>query len=187
MKTLLITLLLSLSVTVDAKDLVQEVINEMPTWDKKTRARVRKYAPVIIDVAKAIKMSPKLMLSIAWTESHFNPNSVSWAKAYGIMQVKKATAKYAFKKISKKERQRVSNVLIDIMSKHGVSQTIVYNVMAGGLYLKYLLKKFNYDKQKAIIAYNMGPRGTYRLIKKKYKLSRHDYYKKVSKKLLAIN
>lgn len=190
MKTIIVTILLTISITnafsidyeIKRINYIQDVIEQTPSWDKKTINRVKTFAPLIIEVAHKLNIDPKLLLSIAWAESHFNPKAESFVGALGIMQVKPLTQKYIFKK------SKAKFSYLQLINKFNqIDYKIVDNILAGGLYIKYLLKKYNNDVQKAVIAYNIGPTGTYRLIKKAINLDNHNYYIKISNNLIAMN
>ena len=193
MKNLIILMTLAGSITAQAEvdefmmiepsedQLIESVKAEIPQWDKKTQKRVDKYAPIIIGVAKSLKMDAKILLSVAWTESHFNPRAVSYAGAKGIMQVKDDTKEYIFKKYPE-HRQAFTYELANCPDYE-----ILENIIAGALYVHYLIGKYDGDTKRAIVAYNEGPTGTYRLIKRNYDLDNHQYYQKVSEKIETIH
>ena len=168
------------------KDYVGEIIKEIPSWDSKTKSRVEIYGPVIVKIAKELKLDPKLLLSIAWAESHFKPEAKSVVGALGIMQVKPVTQEYIFKKSFKKNK--LESFYTNIISKNPhIHYKVIDNIIAGALYVKYLLKRFNNDKQKAVVAYNIGLSGAKKLIRKDFDLDNHRYYLKISKNLIAMN
>lgn len=172
-------------VAVKGKILIEEIKDEIPEWDKRTIKRVEKYAPLIIRISNEIGIDPKLVLSVAWAESHFKPNAKSYAGALGIMQVKPDTQEYILQKEFKKENLVPFYTLL-VFENSLITTDIIDNILAGALYLKYLVNKFD-NIQKAIVAYNEGPRGTYRLIKKKFDLNKHEYFLKVNQNIIAMN
>lgn len=194
MKTI-ITVLFLISFTANAFELVnktleenlliKDIVTEMPRWDKTTQKRVLKYSPILIKIAKEIKVDKKLLLSIAWAESHFNPEAESYVGALGIMQVKPMTQEYIFDKTNEEEVRILYTKLLSKFSD--IDYSIISNLLAGSLYVKYLLKKYDGDMQKAVIAYNIGPTGTYRLIKKNENLNKHRYFIKISNNIVAMN
>ena len=190
MKTIITTILLTISIahafsiqsSINKTNYIQDVIEETPSWDKDTIQRIKTFGPLIIEIANKIQIDPKLLLSIAWAESHFNPEAKSFVGALGIMQVKPLTQKYIFKK------SKIKFSYIQLINKYNkIDHKIIDNILAGGLYIKYLLKKYDFDIQKAVVAYNIGPTGTYRLLKKDVNLDNHNYYVKISNNLIAMN
>jgi soluble lytic murein transglycosylase-like protein len=168
------------------KDYVEEIVKEIPSWDNSTKSRVELYGPVIVKIAKKLKIDPKLLLSIAWAESHFNPEAKSVVGALGIMQVKPITQKYILKKSFRKNH--LDSFYMSMIAKYSeIDYKIIENLIAGALYVKYLLKRFNNDAQKAVVAYNIGPTGAKRLIRKDFDLDHHRYYLKISKNIIAMN
>ena len=209
MKALLIILLTINTVfAMDAQqaELTSKVKEEMPEWDTTTQDRVETYAPILIEVGLRLDVSPQLLLSVAWAESHFDPTAKSWAGARGIMQVKPSTQKWVFKKTlfssckewSKKKQKIVKNKnclarqqLIRasytlMLKKYRVNHKILDNLFAGALYLKDLQDRYDGDIQKTVIAYNEGPTNMYKMIKKNFNLDKHRYYKKIQTRLVAM-
>ena len=78
----------------------------------------------------------KLLKSIAYCESNFNPNCTSHAGAMGIMQMMPATAAY-----------------------HGVTNPYDtrQSIFGGAKYLSSMLTRYNGDISLALAAYNAGP------------------------------
>ena len=164
--------------------LTEEILKEIPAWDTKTQERVKKYSPLIIQVAKKLEIEPKLLLSVAWAESHFKPEAKSFVGAVGIMQVKPSTQRYI---LDKELDDNLRAFYTATLLQNDFPHEIIDNILSGGLYIKYLLNKFDGDSQKAVIAYNIGPTGTYRLIKNNGDLNHHRYYLKISKNMIAMN
>lgn len=150
--------------------------------DSKTKNRIKKYAPIIENLAEEMGVDPKLALSIAWTESYFRPFITSNTGDVGIMQVQPSTQKY----ILKKKFDQYKIVYWKILKKYNKSHEIYENLFTGVLYLKYLSNKFKNNTAKIIVAYNRGPSGTLKLIRKKYPIKKLDYYKKVKKRINYI-
>lgn len=80
-------------------------------------------------------IDPQLLRSIAWAESHFNPNAKSPTGAMGLLQVTPNTAR--------------KHGALDLNNPDQVAA-------AGARYLGFLLKRYNGDVQKAVTAYNCG-------------------------------
>lgn len=172
---------------IKTQKLVEEIVSEIPEWDSQTIGKVKLYAPVIIKVANELNLNPKLLLSIAWAESHFSPEAKSYVGALGIMQVKPSTQKYIFKKRIKKVIKLKSFYTKMLTENSNISYKVLDNILAGALYIDYLVDKFDNDVQKAVVAYNEGPRNTYRLINRDVDLNAHRYYIKISNNLVAMN
>lgn len=191
MKALILFLI---SFNLHASHLNKKVIKNLPSWDSKTINYFKEYSPIITEVAKTLDLNPKVVISVAWIESHFNPNAKSYVGALGIMQVKPSTQKWVFKKFFKQNCSFIKNCSF---YKEKIKQKYIFliknnnhknidNIIAGAIYIKYLKEKFN-NLQKAIIAYNMGPQSTRNLIKRKYDLNTHRYFNKFSKKIKLIS
>lgn len=93
------------------------------------------YDQLIRDTANLHRVDPALVKAVVHVESAFNPNALSIKGASGLMQLMPATAR-----------------------RYGVKDIFdpTQNVQGGVLYLKVLLKKFNYNHRLVVAAYNAG-------------------------------
>jgi murein DD-endopeptidase MepM/ murein hydrolase activator NlpD len=94
-----------------------------------------KYNEIFIDKAQKYNIDVKLLKSLAYAESSFNPNVISSANCVGIMQLSQ-----------------------DKINEYGITNPFdpEQNIDGGARYLAYLLDKFK-DTQLAVAAYNAGP------------------------------
>ncbi len=90
---------------------------------------------VIKNIAQSYNLDYNFLKAVAFVESGLQHNAVSNKGASGVMQLMPETAK----------RFGVNNIT-----------NIEDNIKGGAKYLKYLLKKFNYNFELAIAAYNSG-------------------------------
>lgn len=112
-------------------------------------------------------IDPVLIMALIRQESAFNPTAKHpKTGAFGPMQVMDRTIGDINTRILKNTKK---------LSRYDYSQ----NIEAGVTYLDYLLKKFNYDVKKALIAYNSGP-GYVLSLPFDYEYN-HDYYNKIEK------
>lgn len=111
-------------------------------------------------------IDPILVVATIWQESFFNHPKYRTSKkgAKGVMQIMPKTGDYIFKKLLNKDGS---------LDRNNTSQ----NIEAGVAYLAYLMKQFNGDEEKSIIAYNMGPNSY--IFKRKFKKFNHQYYNKI--------
>jgi len=100
------------------------------------KTRTKLIIKIIIELSKMHKMDSNLVLAVAKTESHFNPNAKSRAGAIGVMQLMKATAKL----------MRVKDIYNPIE-----------NIEGGIKYLKYLKNRYGGNETRMLAAYNAGP------------------------------
>ena len=93
-------------------------------------------ATIIIDASTQYQVDPNLVAAMAFKESRFNPNAVSWRGAQGILQLMPKTAKWL-------------GVTDSFDPKH--------NVFGATKYIAQLLQRFNGNVEMAVAAYNAGP------------------------------
>lgn len=93
------------------------------------------YDGIIAEAAHAHQLDSGLIKAVMHTESGFNPSARSPVGAQGLMQLMPATAR----------RFAVTN-----------AYDPAQNVFGAAKYLKFLLKRFNYNTELALAAYNAG-------------------------------
>ncbi len=93
------------------------------------------YDSIIAQAASTHQVDSGLIKAVMHTESGFNPNARSPVGAQGLMQLMPATAR----------RFAVSN-----------AYDPAQNVLGAARYLSFLLKRFNYNTELALAAYNAG-------------------------------
>ena len=93
------------------------------------------YDGIIAEAAHAHQLDSGLIKAVMHTESGFNPSARSPVGAQGLMQLMPATAR----------RFAVNN-----------AYDPAQNVLGAAKYLKFLLKRFNYNTELALAAYNAG-------------------------------
>ena len=96
----------------------------------------RPYAGLIDEAAERAGVDPRLLASLAWSESGFDPGARSGAGATGLVQLMPATARGL-----------------------GVTDTTdpAQSLRGGATYLRQQLDAFGGDPQLALAAYNAGP------------------------------
>ncbi|MGH7161991.1 MAG: lytic transglycosylase domain-containing protein, partial [Planctomycetota bacterium] len=92
-------------------------------------------------VARRHGLDPKLVDAVIRAESRYNPDAVSNARAYGLMQVTVATAR---------ETAGREVLVHELFEPH-------VNVDLGCRYLQRLLRAYGGDLRLALMAYNAGP------------------------------
>lgn len=182
METIIIQLLILISsqnISIEDK-----ILQDIPSWDKATQERVINYSPFIQESAQRVGFNPNTALSIAWTESHFNPHAKSYVGAKGIMQIMPKTQEFLKEKY---ENSQDFKQLITLSLKHNISYEIAENIILGNLYLKELENRFDCE-QLAIVAYNMGPTWVRRQLNQNYPIGQSNHYlNKVNQKLVIIS
>ncbi len=99
-------------------------------------ARKTAILDIVNRAAKQHNVDPKIILSIIYAESSFNPNACSHCGAMGLMQLMPATARQYGAK-----------------NPYDMEQ----NIFAGTKFLSWLLKRYNGNVRLAAAAYNVGP------------------------------
>ncbi len=162
--------------SIDKKTLEDTLIAHM---EHPINVRAKKYISSLLHFAQERQLDPLWVISIAWTESHFNPTAQSYVKAQGLMQIMPKTGVFLHKLL---KRSLNKDDIIEILRVPHV------NMELGVYYLSRLYKRFGLYRY-ATVAYNMGPgfvRQSLRFnrpvgIKNVY----YDKVKKNYKKLLA--
>jgi len=95
----------------------------------------RQLSPLIRRQASKLNVDPALVLAVIHAESFYDKDAVSRVGAVGLMQLMPKTA----------ERFGVLN-----------RNNALQNIRGGVLYLRHLLKLFNYDIRLVLAAYNAG-------------------------------
>jgi cell wall-associated NlpC family hydrolase len=105
------------------------------SWASKLPPAGQKYASLIQKAADATGVDPRLLASVGWTESDFNPRSSSTAGAQGVMQLMPQTA---------------AGLGVDPLDPGQA-------FLGGARYLKTQLDAFGGRADLALAAYNAGP------------------------------
>ncbi|MBL6990809.1 MAG: lytic transglycosylase domain-containing protein [Bacteriovoracaceae bacterium] len=112
------------------------------------RKKAKKFIPIALEYSQQYQVDPFWILSVMWTESHFNHRARSYARAQGLMQIMPRTGRFLARLMKKGRTFKQARALIRDPEK---------NVEMGVYYLKRLLKQFKYNYRYATVAYNMGP------------------------------
>jgi len=111
------------------------------------------YSNLIDSVSRRFSISPELILSVIKKESAFEPQIISYANAYGLMQLLPNVASQLAPRL--KLRFTSAMQLFDPE----------FNITIGSFYLSSLLKKYRGNLIMALGAYNAGPHRMDRWIK----------------------
>ncbi len=123
---------------------VHQIIDqEAAHWPHTERSELK---DVVIHLGKEYRIDPLLILSVIHVESRFKPSAASNRGALGLMQIKPIVLRELGKRrnVGSFEQQRLLN-------------DKAFNLYVGVRYLSFLLKKFDGDVNKALMAYNAGP------------------------------
>ena len=103
----------------------------------------RRVLAAIVREARRNGLDPVMVAAVIEIESHFDPFAVSQAGAYGLMQLMTPTAQELFAGNGRLQTSYLFNPVL--------------NIELGTAYLAQLLRRFDGDAQRALIAYNAGP------------------------------
>lgn len=166
----------------------EKLLNSLP---KNLQKRAKHYIKPILRLSEVHQVDPIWVMSVMWTESHFKPRAQSHVGARGLMQVMPETRKYVYKKYRKsgkflvveKDNFKMDEYFEDVPRKLNKFYVLkLVNMEIGILYLKRLLKSFNYNHRLATVSYNMGPGWTQRRLRNKLPVgTRNEYLDKVTR------
>lgn len=189
MKTLL-TIFLAITTSVWAKPLtftpaknknyVRAVVSEIPSFQTTTKEQATKYIPVVQNIAADLKVSPALLISVIWTESHFKADARSNVGAKGLMQIMPKTRRSLIKEMKN------FNLIVTKYLHTGLTYSELEDLILGAYYLNKLNTRFQ-NTEHAIIAYNMGPTWVAKkLARNEVVGNKNDYLNKVKNKIMII-
>ncbi|MDN3608956.1 membrane-bound lytic murein transglycosylase MltC [Vibrio ostreicida] len=130
---------------------------EIPMVENQFEIRSYKYADIVQKASRKYGISEDLIYAIIKTESSFNPYAVSWANAYGLMQVVPKTAgKDVFKLVKKKSGQPSPEYLFN--PENNIDTGTAYFYILKNRYLKAVQDPLSLEYS-MISAYNGGTGG----------------------------
>jgi hypothetical protein len=151
-------------------EIKQMVLKTVPI---KLQERFSLVIPMALAFSEKYQVDPFWVMSIMWTESHFDQFATSKKDAKGLMQILPGTGHYITEQLGKKVSK---NTIYKVINKP------IVNIEFGTYYLKKLLKSFNGNYKYATIAYNMGPTGVRNRLKNNLPVgTRNDYLDKVKR------
>lgn len=103
----------------------------------------RRVLAAIVREGRRNGLDPVMVAAVIEIESHFDPFAVSQAGAYGLMQLMPPTAQELFAGNGRLKTSYLFNPVL--------------NIELGTAYMAQLLRRFDGDAQRALIAYNAGP------------------------------
>ncbi|NVD05589.1 membrane-bound lytic murein transglycosylase MltC [Vibrio sp. JPW-9-11-11] len=130
---------------------------EIPMVAEQFEIRSYKYADIVQRASRKYDIPEDLIYAIIKTESSFNPYAVSWANAYGLMQVVPKTAgKDVFKLVKKKSGQPSPEYLFN--PENNIDTGTAYFYILKNRYLKDVSHPLSLEYS-MISAYNGGTGG----------------------------
>lgn len=130
---------------------------QIPMVKEHYEVRSYKYANIVQKAARKYDIPEDLIYAIIKTESSFNPYAVSWANAYGLMQVVPKTAGAdVFKLVKKQTGQPTPEYLFD--PENNIDTGTAYFYLLKNRYLKAVENHLSLEYS-MISAYNGGTGG----------------------------
>ncbi|WP_260261550.1 membrane-bound lytic murein transglycosylase MltC [Vibrio intestinalis] len=130
---------------------------EIPMVENQVEIRSYKYADIVRRASRKYNIPEDLIYAIIKTESSFNPYAVSWANAYGLMQVVPKTAgKDVFKLVKKRSGQPSPEYLFN--PENNIDTGTAYFYILKNRYLKDVDHPLSLEYS-MISAYNGGTGG----------------------------
>lgn len=145
---------------------------EIPMVEGHANLRGYKYADIVRDASRRYDIPEDLIYAIIKTESSFNPYAVSWANAYGLMQVVPKTAgKDVFKLVKKRSDQPTPEYLFN--PAQNIDTGTAYFYILKNRYLKDVKNRTSLEYS-MISAYNGGTGGVLNTFSKDRKRAMRD-------------
>lgn len=141
-----------------------KILNLIP---KNLKLKAKSHIKSVLIICEKYQVDPLWVISVMWTESHFKPQARSHVGANGLMQIMPSTRKYLYRKMKSKGKSllveskdfKIDSYYNFHIKKKDFKKYVgkLVNIELGVVYLKRLLKSFNYNHKFATVAYNMGP------------------------------
>lgn len=146
----------------------------------------KNYLRAVLIICEKYQVDPLWVVSVMWTESHFKPFAKSHVGASGLMQVMPDTRKYLYRDLRRsgkfllveQDDFNIQDYFNFDISSHEFKKYVMklVNIEIGVLYLKRLLKSFNYNHRYATVAYNMGPGWTSKRLRRNLPVGDDNLY-----------
>jgi soluble lytic murein transglycosylase len=147
---------------------ISKIISALP---QSLEDRILNVNKAVNSIALSIPVNPCLILSITWAETNFKASQRSKKKAHGLMQVLPSTRKEVAKKMGYE-----LNRLITLNLGTNLHGQELEDIAVGSYYMHYLITKFKFNEDHAIMAYNMGPKWLNNRINKKLAYGTNNKY-----------
>jgi len=130
----------------DAQRVAERMLQDVPRaplslW---RLAYPKPYEGEMLEAAEEFDLDPLLLWAIMHTESRYDPEALSWARAQGLMQLIPSTADWAA------ESADIPFTPLEIYKPK-------VNIQLGAWYMRWLLDYYDGDLELAVTAYNGGP------------------------------
>ena len=138
------------------------------------KGKLKPFLKTTLFYSEKFQVDPFWVLAVMWTESHFNPKARSYVNARGLMQIMPRTGYFLAGLLEKPVKSLRSAIQITKKPEP--------NIEMGAFYLKKILRDFNGHYIHATAAYNMGPGGVKKRLRKGLRVgNRNKYVNKVKR------
>lgn len=152
------------------------ILSSVPTGLKR---KLKPFLKTTLFYSEKFQVDPFWVLAVMWTESHFNPNAKSYVNARGLMQIMPRTGYFLAELLEKPVK--------NLRSAIRITKKPVPNIEMGSFYLKKILREFNGNYIYATAAYNMGPGGVKKRLRRGLRVgNRNKYVNKVKRAYKAL-
>ena len=152
------------------------ILSSVPSGLKR---KLKPFLKTTLFYSEKFQVDPFWVLAVMWTESHFNPNAKSYVNARGLMQIMPRTGYFLAGLLEKPVK--------NLRSAIRITKKPVPNIEMGSFYLKKILREFNGNYIYATAAYNMGPGGVKKRLRRGLRVgNRNKYVNKVKRAYKAL-
>ena len=138
------------------------------------KEKLKPFLKTTLFYSEKFQVDPFWVLAVMWTESHFNPKARSYVNARGLMQIMPRTGYFLAGLLEKPVK--------NLRSAIQITKKPEPNIEMGAFYLKKILRDFNGHYIHATAAYNMGPSGVKKRLRKGLRVgNRNKYVNKVKR------
>jgi hypothetical protein len=136
-------------------------------FPKEIQSKAQPIVRLVLKLSEKHQIDPYWVLSMIWTESHFNNQAISHKGARGYMQVMPETQLFLTQRLRQQKIPLLSDEPTEALAKlfpkqfalygQTVLREKLYHLESAIFYMTYLHQEFDGNTFLATVAYNMGP------------------------------